>query len=175
MRVLMLGLDAAGKTTILQQLKLGEYIITVPTVGFNVETVHYKNVSFTIWDVGGQDKIRRLWRHYYNGVDCLIFVVDSLDRERIDDEFDYEDNAKEELLRLLNEDELKHASLLVYANKQDASTAMKVEEVARRLDLPRIARGHQWHLQGCSAMNGAGLYEGLNWIADNVTPTASNQ
>jgi len=170
MRILMLGLDAAGKTTILNSLKLGEYVITVPTVGFNVETISYKNLNFNIWDVGGQDKIRRLWRYYYNNVDCLIFVIDCVDRERIDDQFDYENNAKEELHRLLHEDELRNVGLLVYANKQDCPGAMKVDEVAQRLDLARIAKGHQWHIQGCSALNGDGLYEGLNWIADTIDP-----
>lgn len=67
MRILMLGLDAAGKTTILYKLKLGQSVTTIPTVGFNVETVTYKNVKFNVWDVGGQDKIRPLWRHYYTG------------------------------------------------------------------------------------------------------------
>ena len=82
-RFLMVGLDAAGKTTILYKLKLGEIVTTIPTIGFNVETVEYKNISFTVWDVGGQDKIRPLWRHYFQNTQGLIFVVDSNDRERI--------------------------------------------------------------------------------------------
>lgn len=65
MRILMLGLDAAGKTTILYKLKLGEVVSSVPTIGFNVETLEFKNIKFTVWDVGGQDKIRLLWKHYY--------------------------------------------------------------------------------------------------------------
>ncbi len=56
---------------------------TIPTIGFNVETVEYKNINFTVWDVGGQDKIRPLWRHYFQNTQGLIFVVDSNDRERI--------------------------------------------------------------------------------------------
>ena len=110
MRILMVGLDAAGKTTILYKLKLGEVVTTIPTIGFNVETVEYKNISFTVWDVGGQDKIRLLWRHYYQNTQGIIFVVDSNDRERVDD-------AKEELHRMLGEDELKDAVLLIMANK----------------------------------------------------------
>lgn len=110
MRILMVGLDAAGKTTILYKLKLGEVVTTIPTIGFNVETVDYKNISFTVWDVGGQDKIRLLWRHYYQNTQGLIFVVDSNDRERIDD-------AREELHKMLSEEELKEAVLLVFANK----------------------------------------------------------
>merc|ERR1712118_507816 len=95
MRILMVGLDAAGKTTILYKLKLGEVVTTIPTIGFNVETVEYKNISFTVWDVGGQDKIRPLWRHYYQSTQGLIFVVDSNDRDRVD-------NARDELHRMLN-------------------------------------------------------------------------
>merc|ERR1712107_801856 len=79
MRILMVGLDAAGKTTILYKLKLGEIVTTIPTIGFNVETVEYKKINFTVWDVGGQDKIRPLWRHYYQNTQGLIFVVDSND------------------------------------------------------------------------------------------------
>src|SRR3954469_20274036 len=94
MRILMVGLDAAGKTTILYKLKLGEVVTTIPTIGFNVETVEYKNISFTVWDVGGQDKIRPLWRYYFQNTQGLIFVVDSNDRERIGE-------AREELQRML--------------------------------------------------------------------------
>lgn len=83
-----------------------------PTIGFNVETVEYKNISFTVWDVGGQDKIRPLWRHYFQNTQGIIFVVDSNDRERVSE-------AREELQRMLNEDELRDALLLVFANKQD--------------------------------------------------------
>lgn len=81
--IISVGLDAAGKTTILYKLKLGEIVTTIPTIGFNVETVEYKNICFTVWDVGGQDKIRPLWRHYFQNTQGLIFVVDSNDRERI--------------------------------------------------------------------------------------------
>lgn len=80
---IIVGLDAAGKTTILYKLKLGEIVTTIPTIGFNVETVEYKNISFTVWDVGGQNKIRKLWSHYFQNTQGLIFVIDSNDRERI--------------------------------------------------------------------------------------------
>ena len=102
-RLCMVGLDAAGKTTILYKLKLGEVVTTIPTIGFNVETVEYKNISFTVWDVGGQDKIRPLWRHYYTNTQGLIFVVDSNDRDRIGE-------AHDELHRMLAEDELRRCA-----------------------------------------------------------------
>ena len=121
-RILMVGLDAAGKTTILYKLKLGEVVTTIPTIGFNVETVRYKNVDFTMWDIGGQDRIRPLWRHYYTNTEvthilthlgetrmcgnvkqniykiisqAIIFVVDSNDRDRVDGKSGYENNARE--------------------------------------------------------------------------------
>merc|ERR1712072_1309096 len=99
MKMVMVGLDAAGKTTVLYNLKLGEVVTTIPTIGFNVETLEYKNLRMTVWDIGGQDKIRKLWRHYFNGNQGVIFVVDSSDRERVED-------AHQELHKLLHDDEL---------------------------------------------------------------------
>ena len=160
MRILMLGLDAAGKTTILYQLKLGELVTTIPTIGFNVEAVEYKKINFTVWDVGGQYKIRLLWRHYYQNTQGLIFVVDSDDHERIDE-------AREELQRMLAEEELKETILLVFANKQDLNGAMTPADVAEKLGLAGI-RGRPWHIQGCCATTGNGLHEGLDWLAEHI-------
>jgi ADP-ribosylation factor protein 1 len=160
MRILMVGLDAAGKTTILYKLKLGEVVTTIPTIGFNVETVEYKNISFTVWDVGGQDKIRPLWRHYYQNTDGLIFVVDSNDRDRIDD-------AREELHRMLNEDELSEAVILVFANKQDLPKAMSAMELTEKLGLNTL-RGRTWYIQASCATTGDGLYEGLDWLSQTL-------
>jgi ADP-ribosylation factor protein 6 len=120
----------------LYKLKLNQSVTTIPTgasafrytsnlglrsnfqtVGFNVETVTYKNVKFNVWDVGGQDKIRPLWRHYYTGTQGLVFVVDSQDRERVDE-------AKQELHRILSDREMKDCLLLVFANKQDLPGGM---------------------------------------------------
>jgi ADP-ribosylation factor 1/2 len=156
-RILMVGLDAAGKTTILYKLKLGDVVTTIPTIGFNVETVDYKNISFTVWDVGGQDKIRPLWRHYYQNTNGVIFVVDSNDRERIDD-------TKDELHKMLNEDELRDAVLLVFANKQDLPNAMNAKEITERLGLNSM-RQRRWYIQPTCATTGDGLYEGLDWLS----------
>lgn len=156
-RLLMVGLDAAGKTSILYKLKLGEVVTTIPTIGFNVETVQYKNIHFTTWDVGGPDKIRPLWRHYYQNTTGVIFVVDSNDRERLNE-------AAEELNKMLNEDELRDAVLLVFANKQDLPNAMSVAEVTDRLGLNNL-RNRRWYIQACCAPSGDGLYEGLDWLS----------
>jgi len=160
MRILMVGLDAAGKTTILYKLKLGEIVTTIPTIGFNVETVEYKNVSFTVWDVGGQNKIRPLWRHYFQNTQGIIFVVDSNDRERIGE-------AREELQRMLSEDELRDALLLVFANKQDLPNAMNPQEITDKLALHSL-RQRNWYIQATCATSGDGLYEGLEWLSANL-------
>nr|CAD7394184.1 unnamed protein product [Timema cristinae] len=165
MRILMLGLDAAGKTSILYPfgtlLKLGEgqSVTTIPTVGFNVETVTYKNVKFNVWDVGGQDKIRPLWRHYYTGTQGLIFVVDCADRDRIDE-------ARQELHRIINDREMRDAIILIFANKQDLPDAMKPHEIQEKLGLTRI-RDRNWYVQPSCATTGDGLYEGLTWLTSN--------
>ena len=120
-------------------MKLGEIVTTIPTIGFNVETVEYKNISFTVWDVGGQDKIRPLWRHYFQNTEGLIFVVDSNDRERIAE-------ARDELNRMLAEDELREAVLLVFANKQDLPHAMNPAEITDKLGLHNM-RNRNWYIQ----------------------------
>ncbi|MBN3317397.1 ARF5 factor, partial [Atractosteus spatula] len=155
------GLDAAGKTTILYKLKLGEIVTTIPTIGFNVETVEYKNICFTVWDVGGQDKIRPLWRHYFQNTQGLIFVVDSNDRERVTE-------SAEELQKMLQEDELRDAVLLVFANKQDLPNAMIVSDLTDKLGLQNL-RNRTWYVQATCATQGTGLYEGLDWLSNELS------
>jgi small GTP-binding protein len=167
MRILMVGLDAAGKTTILYKLKMGEVLSTIPTIGFNVETVSYKNIDFNVWDVGGQGKIRPLWRHYFQNTNGIIFVVDSTDLERMNDKYEKEDNAKDELHRMLSDELLRNIPLLVYANKQDLPRALTIQEITERLDLP-LLRGRPWYIQSCCAVSGDGLYEGLDWLSDEM-------
>ncbi|CAK6446778.1 unnamed protein product [Pipistrellus nathusii] len=156
MRLLMVGLDAAGKTTILYKLKLGEIVNTIPTIGFNVETVEYKNISFVVWDVNSQEKIRPLWSHYSQNSYGLIFVVDSTDQERMEE-------ARQEMMRMMTE--LKDVVLLVLANKQDLPNAMDTAEITDKLGLHSL-HDRTWYLQATSAITGAGLYEGLDWLAN---------
>ncbi|KAL9415210.1 hypothetical protein AB3S75_043482 [Citrus x aurantiifolia] len=160
-KLLMVGLDASGKTTILYKMKLGEIVTTTPTIGFNVEAVEYKNISFCVWDVGGQNKIRALWRHYFRDTLGLTFVVDSSDRERISE-------ARNELHRILSDNELSNAALLVFANKQDLPNVMPAAEVADKLELYSLGQ-RRWSIQGCSAISGQGLYEGLDWLSNNIS------
>jgi len=173
-RILMVGLDAAGKTTVLYQLKLGEVVTTIPTIGFNVETVEYKNIEFTVWDIGGQHLIRPLWRHYYHGTEAVIFVVDSNDRERIapssSAQHQCDDNVRDELHGLLSDELLQDAVLLVLANKQDLPNAMTVDEVSDKLELSKLRR-RQWYIQGTCARSGDGLYSALDWLSQTLRKT----
>uniref|UniRef100_A0A4W3IMZ8 ADP-ribosylation factor n=1 Tax=Callorhinchus milii TaxID=7868 RepID=A0A4W3IMZ8_CALMI len=155
-----LGLDAAGKTTILYKLKLGEIVTTIPTIGFNVESVEYKNICFTVWDVGGQDKIRPLWRHYFQNTQGLIFVVDSNDRERVQE-------AAEELQKMLQEDELRDALLLIFANKQDLPNAISVSDMKDKLGLTSLS-SRNWYVQATCAIQGNGLFDGLDWLSKEL-------
>jgi ADP-ribosylation factor protein 1 len=157
---LMLGLDGAGKTTILYNLKLNEFIHTIPTIGFNVETVKYNNLNLTIWDLGGQEKIRKLWRHYFDNVDMLIYVVDSCDISRIEE-------TKNELHYLDNHDQLSNMkSILIYCNKMDLPDSLGCAEMAEKLDLNRLL--HKWYIQPSCATKNQGIYEGLDWLSNNL-------
>ncbi|GAA6028439.1 hypothetical protein NBRC10512_003201 [Rhodotorula toruloides] len=156
-RILMLGLDSAGKTTILYRLQIGEVVTTIPTIGFNVETVQYKNIKFQVWDLGGQTSIRPYWRCYYADTKAVVYVVDSSDRERLP-------INKAELLAMLNEEELHDAKLLVFANKQDQPDAMTPAEVSEGLGLDTL-KNRQWSIFKSCAIKGEGLEEGLDWLA----------
>ncbi|KAJ3176782.1 Arf GTPase arl1 [Irineochytrium annulatum] len=159
-RILILGIDHAGKTTILYRMQIGEVVTTIPTIGFNVETVTYKNIKFQVWDLGGQTSIRPYWRCYYANTDAIIYVVDSADRERIG-------VSKSELTAMLEEEELKGAALMVFANKQDIKGAMSAAEVAETLGLAGL-KDRQWTIFKCSAATGEGLTEGLDWLVNVV-------
>eukprot|EP01002_Notosolenus_urceolatus_P013827 NODE_4806_length_763_cov_15.277311_g4009_i0.p1 GENE.NODE_4806_length_763_cov_15.277311_g4009_i0~~NODE_4806_length_763_cov_15.277311_g4009_i0.p1 ORF type:complete len:205 (+),score=31.88 NODE_4806_length_763_cov_15.277311_g4009_i0:78-617(+) len=159
-RILILGLDNAGKTTILFKLQVGEVVTTVPTIGFNVETIKYNNLKFQVWDLGGQTSIRPYWRCYYSNTDAIIYVVDSNDRDRIG-------IAREELYAMLEEDELADTILMVFANKQDLPHAMPVQEVAERLGLDQL-KNRQWSIHKTSAVQGEGLYDGLDWLCNAI-------
>lgn len=164
-RILLLGLDGGGKTTILYSLKLGECITTIPTIGFNVERVEYGGLDMSMWDVGGQAKIRRLWRHYYENSNALIFVVDSNDGARIED-------AAQEFHAILEAPEVQRSltHVLVYANKQDLPHSMDTMTVMKKLGLAEHRNLHRlhWHVQGCCATSGSGIYEGLDWLAQSL-------
>ncbi|CAF1016980.1 unnamed protein product, partial [Adineta ricciae] len=159
-RGLFIGLDASGKTTILYRLKLGELVQTIPTIGFNVETIEYNGTMLTLWDVGGCDKIRPLIRHYFLNMQAIIFTVDANDRERIE-------QAQDELSRILSAEELLGVPILFYLNKSDLPNAIDRTQIIERMQLNSI-RNRSWLVQTCSAITGDGLYEGLDWLVKAV-------
>ncbi|KAF2431588.1 ARF/SAR superfamily [Tothia fuscella] len=156
MRILLLGLDAAGKTTICKKL-LNEPIDEVsPTLGFIIKTIDYDGYKLNIWDVGGQKTLRTYWKNYFEKTDTLIWVVDSTDTARVQD-------CRDELMKLLLEERLMGASLLVFKNKSDVPGCMSEDEIRQALELDSI-KTHRWRIISCSAVTGLGLKEGLDWV-----------
>eukprot|EP01116_Phalansterium_solitarium_P005298 TRINITY_DN1682_c0_g1_i1.p1 TRINITY_DN1682_c0_g1~~TRINITY_DN1682_c0_g1_i1.p1 ORF type:complete len:205 (+),score=52.90 TRINITY_DN1682_c0_g1_i1:57-617(+) len=162
MRLLMLGLDNAGKTTILKKFN-GEDIDEIsPTLGFNIKTLEYNSFKLNVWDVGGQKSLRSYWRNYFEENDGVVWVVDSADRRRLED-------CRAELQQLLKEEKLAGASLLIFANKQDVEGALTAEQIVDVLDLRgSIGVNRHWNIVACSAYTGAGLLEGVDWIVSDI-------
>lgn len=161
----MLGLDSAGKTTILYKLKLNKIKTTGPTVGFNVETFKYNNVKFNMWDVGGQDRIRPLWRHYFPKTNALIYVIDSSDLERLEESKTHLEKVIHELNTVAT---AKGFLLLVFANKQDIPGAKTPKEISVFLNLNKLLDKDQLYaVMGTNALSGQGLIEGLSWVSNN--------
>lgn len=167
-KVLFLGLDNAGKSTLLFQLKDKTFRDTVPTVGLNVEQITYRGISMTMWDVSGQ--ATRLWKHYFDKINAIIFVVDASDRDRIQ-------RAQEELHRVISDDELAGAPVLVYANKQDVAGAMSEEEMYEQLKLHEVVETRLKDIcfQRCSAKNGDGVWEGMGKLGDVIAKVDSQR
>ncbi|KAG2495684.1 hypothetical protein HYH03_006284 [Edaphochlamys debaryana] len=159
-RILVLGLDNAGKTTILYRLQVGEVVSTIPTIGFNVETVTYKNIKFQVWDLGGQTSIRPYWRCYFPCTQAIIYVVDSTDTDRIG-------ISRDEFKALLDEEELRDSLILVFANKQDLPNALSDAQIAEGLGLHDI-KNRDWAIFKTSAVKGEGLFEGLDWLSNTL-------
>ncbi|KAL0281547.1 UNVERIFIED_CONTAM: hypothetical protein PYX00_002498 [Menopon gallinae] len=167
-RVVTLGLDGAGKTSILFKLKQNEFMTMLPTIGFNIDIIEYKNVKFTVWDLGGQPKLRPLWKHYYFNTQAVIFVIDSSNRESLNE-------AHTEFVKLLSEKELKDAVILILANKQDIPDSMSVESLTECLAIPKLCCGRSWHMIGCSSQSGLGLLDGLDWIVRQLVASGDDE
>lgn len=161
MRILMVGLDNAGKTTIVKRINGEDTSGISPTLGFNIKTMQYKSFRLNIWDVGGQKTLRSYWRNYYEQTDGLVWVVDSSDLRRLDD-------CKAELHNLLKEERLSGASLLVLANKQDIRGAIKPGDIAKVLNLEVMDNSRHWQIVGCSAVTGEGLLFGFDWLVSDI-------
>ena len=113
-----------------------------------------------VWDIGGQKTIRPFWSNYFESSDCLIYVIDSSDRRRLEE-------SGSELNELLVEDKLANIPLLIFANKQDLLQAVPADEISEMLSLHNI-RDRSWTIQACSAKAGEGLQEGMEWVVQNI-------
>lgn len=164
-RFLLLGLDNAGKTTILKHLSEEETTNIQPTQGFNIKTLTRDGFNLKIWDIGGQRTIRPYWRNYYERTDALIYVVDSADKKRVDE-------AASTLSELLAEEKLAGVTILVFANKQDLMGALKADEISEAFSL-HLLRDRPWQIQACSAMDGTGLKEGMEWLMKQLEKNAT--
>lgn len=163
--VLLLGLDNAGKSTLLYKLKHNACVRTVPTVGFNVEMLdarrNRKNVVLTLWDVGGQRRMREHWGSFHQDAAAVVFVVDSSDRARLGE-------ARRELESTLRSEQLRGSPLVLLANKQDVNGALTATEIKDAFHLRRACSDRDWFVQPCSASTGFGVEEAFRRVVHMV-------
>tara|TARA_Y100000817_G_scaffold127142_1_gene99692 strand:+ start:2861 stop:3394 length:534 start_codon:yes stop_codon:yes gene_type:complete len=159
-QILILGLDASGKTTIINRIKTGTNCITVPTIGFNTEKFIYGSLTFSAFDLGGQDSIRKLWHHYFNGTDALVFVIDSADKNRFP-------LVSKELNNLLTNPMIRDIPILLFANKQDLPNAATTSDIASTLNLYAI-KDRPWKIAESIGTTGVGINEGFEWLSKTV-------
>eukprot|EP00386_Alphamonas_edax_P003322 GDKI01010198.1.p1 GENE.GDKI01010198.1~~GDKI01010198.1.p1 ORF type:complete len:180 (-),score=69.78 GDKI01010198.1:236-775(-) len=159
-RILVLGLDNAGKTTILKKLSDEDITHIMPTQGFNIKSIVQEGFKLNVWDIGGQKTIRPYWKDYFENTDALVYVIDSADRRRLKE-------TGEELNELMQDDKLSGKPLLIFANKQDLIQALTSDEISEELQL-HVISDRAWTIQACSAKTGEGLEEGLQWVIKNM-------
>eukprot|EP00931_Biecheleriopsis_adriatica_P083401 TRINITY_DN569_c1_g1_i1.p1 TRINITY_DN569_c1_g1~~TRINITY_DN569_c1_g1_i1.p1 ORF type:complete len:205 (+),score=47.75 TRINITY_DN569_c1_g1_i1:76-615(+) len=157
-RILMLGLDNAGKTTILKKMSGEDTDGIAPTQGFNVKSLVQDGFKLNVWDIGGQRSIRDYWSNYFEHTDALVYVVDSSDSRRLEE-------SGSELRDLLAQEALANIPILIFANKQDILSATPADEITETLALNEIS-GRTWSIQACSAKDGTGLDDGLTWLVE---------
>ncbi|NWI14643.1 ARL14 protein, partial [Crypturellus soui] len=156
--ILMLGLDSAGKSSLLYRFKYNDDFLTIPTIGFNVDMIEsQKDFTLTFWDVGGQHKMRQLWGSFLEDTDGLLYVVDSADHKRMEE-------SKKELERVLRSEVIKNVPVVLLANKQDLPGALNAEEVTRRFHMKKYCSDRNWYVQPCCAITGEGLSEALKRV-----------
>ena len=164
-KIIILGIQNAGKTTILYRLSLGQLVQTTPTIGSNVEEISYNNVKLQAWDLGGQESTRSVWDVYFVNTDAIIYVIDT-------HETNYEE-SKNQFYKLLENEALKNTVILIYANKQDLQGAKGVNEIMQIYEFDKI-KDHIWHIQPCSAQTGEGLVTGMKWLSDQLVFKSNN-
>eukprot|EP01039_Chlorochromonas_danica_P002875 gene2875-3139_t len=163
LRIIILGLDNAGKTTVMKRVLGEDHREISPTVGFNIKTLEYNGYLLNLWDVGGQKSIRAYWRNYFEETDGVIWVVDSVDRFRLEE-------CRAQLRDILRQEKLAGSSLLILANKQDLGGALSLETISEYLALDsEDLSGRHYLVLPCSAMTGQGLAEGFDWLVRDIS------
>lgn len=162
LRILVLGLDGAGKTTFVRQLNGGDVNTIAPTLGFKIYTFAFKGHKLSIWDIGGQRTIRAYWRNYFELTDGLIWIIDAADQLRIQ-------LCQQELAKLLQEERLAGVPVLVMANKQDVPSALTSAQIKDALRLKEMSNNRHWAIFSCSAKEGTNLIEGINWLVQDIS------
>ncbi|MHA1231347.1 MAG: ADP-ribosylation factor family protein [Candidatus Helarchaeota archaeon] len=160
-KLVMIGLDNAGKTSILNYLKSGEMTQTIPTMGVNYESVKFKNLTFNCYDIGGQTAFRQFWGEAVQDCNALLFVVDSADRERIEE-------SKKEIIQIIKEFLPPSVPILIIANKNDIEGHLTEAEIARIFEMPEL-KEKTWHVQETSVKTGYGLVEAFIWLYEQLT------
>ena len=158
-KIVMLGLDASGKTSILYKIKHGKNEQVIPTIGFNVENINFEGFNLNIWDVGSPEKIRPLWKHYLDDIAALIFVIDSSNTERFE-------IVKLELNHLFLNEKLFNKPVLIYSNKQDVGNNPSNQDLINLFELNNYSNIN-WNIQSSSILEGNGINEGLKWIINH--------
>ncbi|NXU10146.1 ARL14 protein, partial [Pardalotus punctatus] len=157
--ILMLGLDSAGKSTLLYKFRYKDVFLTTPTIGFNVDMIEAgKDFTLTFWDVGGQKKMREFWSNFLDDTDGLLYVVDSSDKHRLEE-------SRREFELILKNESIKNVPVVVLANKQDLPGALNAEEITRIFKMKKYCSDRNWYVQPCCAIAGQGLAEALHTVA----------
>ncbi|EHB17678.1 ADP-ribosylation factor-like protein 14 [Heterocephalus glaber] len=160
--ILLLGLDSAGKSTLLYKLKLAKDVTTIPTIGFNVEMIQLESsFSLTVWDVGGQEKMRTVWSYYCENTDGLVYVVDCTDKQRLE-------ASRKEFKHVLKNEHIKNVPVVILANKQDVPGALTAEDITRMFQVKKLCSDRNWYVQPCCAITGDGLTEGFEKLTGFV-------
>ena len=159
-KIIILGMQNAGKTTILYRLSLGQLVKTTPTIGSNVEELTHNNVKFQAWDLGGQESTRSVWDVYYMSTDAVVYVIDSQDDENFEE-------SKAQFHKVISHPNLKNTIILIFANKQDLPGAKDVNKLIEDYEFDKI-KNHIWKIQSCSALKGEGLISGIKWLSEQL-------
>lgn len=161
-KILILGLENSGKTTILYKLHLGRFIETCPTIGLNLEEINYNNIKLQTWDVGGQKKLRENWNLYFKETDAVIYVIDGSD-DKVNNE------NKEEFRYIFNHKDLQNSLFLILLNKIDLNKKIDINTLIELFSLNNEDGKRSWKIQECSALKDIGIKEGFDWVVNQLT------